>query len=263
MDHASLPTTQQHQQVATLVWNVIAQRFVPETMRESTFRQAAALFPAAHVSSLLVTSDFYCVEQRLIAWHWFHPTPQAHASFSPSSPITALPADLAPVLDHLYANFRVQSNLYGARHFPDLTEFAAEASTPGILQFIEPFGIESLLAGWLRLPSQEVWTWLFARASSVAQFGPSDLSVLLKLMAHLSVTAREWCLDLRGLTARECQILQTLSTGKPQKLCAAELGISPRTYEKQVESLRRKLGVTRTWEILPAVVARTRASFGA
>ncbi|MBL8202596.1 MAG: helix-turn-helix transcriptional regulator [Blastocatellia bacterium] len=81
-------------------------------------------------------------------------------------------------------------------------------------------------------------------------------------MAHLSVTAREWCLDLGGLTARECQILQTLSNGKPQKHCAAELGISPRTYEKQVDSLRRKLGVTRTWEILPAVVARTRASFG-
>lgn len=262
MNHASFPSTQQHQQVAATVWDVIAHRFAPETMLERALRQAAALFPATHVSSLMVTSDFYCVEQRLNTWHWFHPTQQAHSSFSPSSPITALPADLAPVLDHLYADFRAQSKLYGARHFPNLTELAAEASPLGFRQFIEFYGIQSLLAGWLRLPSQDVWTWLFASASSVAQFGPSDLSVLLKLMAHLSVTAREWCLDLGGLTARECQILQTLSTGKPQKLCAAELGISPRTYEKQVESLRRKLGVTRTWEILPAVVARTRASFG-
>lgn len=253
MDHTSFARTQQHQQVATLVWEVIARRFVPERMRERALRQAAALFPAAHICSLLVTSDFYCAGQRLIAWHWFNPTPKAHIPFSLPPPSTTLPTDIAPVLNDLYADFLAHSNLYGTRHFLDITELATAGSAPRFQQFIASYCIQSLLAGWLRLPSQEVWTWLFARSSSDVPFSPANQSTLQELMAHLSVTSHEWCLDLRGLTVRECQVIQTLSTGKPQKLCAAELGISPRTYEKQVESLRRKLGVARTWEILPAV----------
>jgi len=47
-----------------------------------------------------------------------------------------------------------------------------------------------------------------------------------------------------GLTAREAEVLEQLSAGATTKQAAAALGLSPRTVEKHIEHIYRKLGVS-------------------
>ena len=47
--------------------------------------------------------------------------------------------------------------------------------------------------------------------------------------------------DFVQLSAREREVLQCVASGLSSKQCAQQLGIAPRTVERQVENLRNKL----------------------
>ena len=52
------------------------------------------------------------------------------------------------------------------------------------------------------------------------------------------------------LTKRESEVLGFLLTGRPSGEIGMEMGISTRTVEKHLESIRRKAGVSKTREII-------------
>lgn len=62
--------------------------------------------------------------------------------------------------------------------------------------------------------------------------------------------------DLADLSRREYQILELISKGRLNKQIAAELGISIKTVEKHRASLKRKLGVDSTAELVARFLLR-------
>lgn len=69
----------------------------------------------------------------------------------------------------------------------------------------------------------------------------------LLLLSEQGTSFDATCLEPLGLTRREAEVLAWVAQGKTNDAIATILGLSPRTVEKHVENLLRKLGVeTRT-----------------
>jgi DNA-binding NarL/FixJ family response regulator len=61
-----------------------------------------------------------------------------------------------------------------------------------------------------------------------------------------------------GITAREADVLELVTEGLSNKDIAVRLGLSPRTVEKHVESLLRKLGARSRTHLAISAEARLR-----
>ncbi len=98
---------------------------------------------------------------------------------------------------------------------------------------------EAFEAGW-----GEPGTWLELAADG---FGRRGLPAMAQRCAAVLGSRERNPWGREGVTDREADVLRLLATGLSNKEIAAQLGVSPRTVEKHVESLLRKKGArTRT-----------------
>jgi DNA-binding NarL/FixJ family response regulator len=65
-----------------------------------------------------------------------------------------------------------------------------------------------------------------------------------------------------GVTQREAEVLELLARGLSNRDLAARLYLSPRTVEKHVENLARKIGARSRYELVAYAAARDRSGWG-
>ena len=117
---------------------------------------------------------------------------------------------------------------------------------------LNQFGLEQQIAISYRLSGASHQAFVLGRART--DFDDDDLIVaryvqraLIGLDRQMSIMrqlsgSQGVVVDL-GLTARETSVLALLAAGYPNRVIARRLGCAPRTVEKQLERIFRKLGV--------------------
>lgn len=115
---------------------------------------------------------------------------------------------------------------------------------------MEPVALEQQLAIPYRLGESHYRAYVLARTRE--DFSDEDFCLAQRLQPLLTLLARQVdvlgrtspCGEGRGLTGRELAILQLLTEGSTATAIGHRLGISPRTVQKHLEHLYRKLGVS-------------------
>jgi DNA-binding CsgD family transcriptional regulator len=115
--------------------------------------------------------------------------------------------------------------------------------TPVYCDFMRPMGCRDQIAVALQVSAAHLVILGLTRAD--AEFTETDRYLLDRLgrpLRHLYAAARTRELSSHALTPRETTLLRLVADGYTDIAIARHLGISPRTVEKHLESVRLKLG---------------------
>jgi len=222
-------------------------------------------FPRAVLEAALIMT-FGCQ----VSWNWRHRDGTAGFELARRPDLTAL----APAMLEQW------DAVGGPDHHPLLCWFAhtgdSTAMTVGrvppsvacaegaalLHELLSPYGCEQQLALPVRVAGVEHHAFVLARGSE--DFSEEDLALARRIQPLLQVLDRQACvLDERrvsttpSLTGRELAILHLLADGLTAAAIGRRLGVSPRTVQKHLENLYRKLGVR---DRLQAVLAAQEAA---
>lgn len=248
-----------HKAVAEVVWDFILQRFENEAAKISLVRGLAGLLGATGPCGLFVTQEFHATKGALLELYWHNLEEAQHYYFEPQLYTTELVRSF--VFKGQYLDYLVHQRAMGFRLVSQLDLPLADQATPAYLAFLQRLRMGHLLSGWMRCHSGLVWSFTFSRPTEARAFTEAEMARLREAVSHLRATAPQWSVDLRGFTPREAEVIHQLASQQPHKQCAQSLRMSLKTFEKHVEVIREKLSVASTWEILPAIKARTKDAF--
>jgi DNA-binding CsgD family transcriptional regulator len=114
---------------------------------------------------------------------------------------------------------------------------------PVYCEFMRPMGCRDQVAVTLRLHGHRLVALALTRVD--AEFAEADRYLLTRLggpLRHLYGAAQIKGLGARALTQRESALLALVADGYTDARIARQLGVSQRTVEKHLESVRSKLG---------------------
>lgn len=248
-----------HRAVAEIVWGFILQRFENDAAKTALVCGLAHLLGATGPCGLIVSQDFYATQGSLLELYW-HNLEETQRHYFEHQLRTLEPAH-SFVLKEQYLDYLAHQRATGFSLLSRLDLSLADRATPAYLAFLQRLRMGHMLSGWMRCHSGLVWSFTFSRPPEARAFTEAEMALLREAVSHLRATAPQWCVDLRGFTPREAEVIRQLATQQPHKQCAQFLRMGLKTFEKHVESIREKLRVASTWEILPAIKARTKDAF--
>ena len=132
------------------------------------------------------------------------------------------------------------------------TALVSSRNRAPMISALKPYGIEQQVGISYRLSGQSHQAYVLGRART--DFDDDDLIVARYVQRALfgldrqistmrSLSGMQSAVVDLGLTARETSVLALLAAGYPNRVIARRLGCAPRTVEKHLERIFRKLGV--------------------